>query len=88
MAKISRHNRQRLSQHTLEEPIFRQRAHNGLRALSLQRKRSQTGQARRITSESSHGSYQFNESLGTEGKEDQRVDMCDHYQGCGGFRAQ
>ena len=48
----------------------------------------QTGQARPITSESSHGSCESGVSLGTEGKEDQRVDMCDHYQGCGGFRAQ
>ena len=48
----------------------------------------QTGQARRITFESSHGSCKSGVSLGTEGKEDQRVDMCDHHQGCGGFGAQ
>lgn len=43
----------------------------------------QTGQAGHITSESSHGSCKSAMSLGTEKKEDQRVDMCGHHQGYG-----
>ena len=46
------------------------------------------GQARRITSESSNGSCKSGVSLGTEGKGDQRVDICNHYQDCVRFKAQ